>query len=62
MAKQYMALKTVGRFKSGDIVGSLTEAQITQLLVGGVIKEVEQASEPKPVVPTKITKEVKADV
>jgi len=40
MAKQYKALKPVGRFQEGDIVGGLADAQIKELLAKGVIEEV----------------------
>lgn len=40
MAKQYKALKPVGRFQQGDIVGGLADAQIKELLAKGVIEEV----------------------
>lgn len=51
MAKQYKALQPVGRFKKGDVVGGLDDAQIKKLLADGVIQEV---PEPK-AVPTKKT-------
>jgi hypothetical protein len=59
--KTYKALKPVGRFRSGDIVGGLTTAQIQDLLQRGVIEEVKEASETKPATTIKATKEVKAD-
>ncbi|WP_434087782.1 hypothetical protein [Acinetobacter tibetensis] len=59
--KTYKALKPVGRFRSGDIVGGLTTVQIQDLLQRGVIEEVKEASESKLVVQTKTVKEVKAD-
>ena len=40
MAKQYKALKPVGRFKKGDVIGGLSDAQIKKLLADGVIQEV----------------------
>ncbi|MFH7767731.1 hypothetical protein [Acinetobacter sp. BSP-28] len=61
MAKQYKARQPVGRFRSGDIVGGLTTAQIQDLLQRGVIEEVEGASEPKPAVQPKTQKEAKVD-
>ena len=59
--KIYKALKPVGRFRTGDIVGGLTAAQIQDLLQRGVIEEVKEAPETKPAVQTKTAKEVKAD-
>lgn len=55
MIQQYKALKDVGRWKKGQMIGILPTAQINQLLADGVIEVVEQT---KP----KTTKEVKADV
>ena len=40
MAKQYKALQPVGRFKQGDLVAGLNDAQIKKLLADGVIQEV----------------------
>ena len=40
MAKQYKATQPVGRFKKGDVVGGLDDAQIKKLLADGVIQEV----------------------
>lgn len=40
MAKQYKATQPVGRFKKGDMVGGLDDAQIKKLLADGVIQEV----------------------
>lgn len=40
MTKQYKALKPVGRFKEGDLVGGLNDVQIKQLIADGVIQEV----------------------
>jgi len=60
-AKQYVAQQPLGRFKKGDFVGGLTDAEIRQQLDAGTIKEVEKPSEePKPAA-AKTTKEVKAD-
>ena len=59
--KQYKARQPVGRFRTGDIVGGLTAAQIQDLLQRGVIEEVKEASESKPAVQTKTTKEAKVD-
>ena len=55
MSKQYKALKPVGRFKEGDTVGGLSDAQIKKLIADNIIEEV------KPSAPTKSTKEVKTD-
>ena len=43
MKKQYKALQPVGRFKKGDVVGGLDDAQIKKLLADGVIQEVSEA-------------------
>jgi len=51
MAKQYKALKPVGRFKEGDLVGGLNDAQIKQLIADGTIQEVPE--EAKASVPVK---------
>lgn len=59
--KQYKALQPVGRFRTGDIVGGLTAAQIQDLLQRGVIEEVKEASETKPAVQNKSAKEAKVD-
>lgn len=40
MTKQYKALKPVGRFKEGDLVGGINDAQIKQLIADGTIQEV----------------------
>lgn len=40
MAKQYKATQPVGRFKKGDVVGGLSDAQIKKLLTDGTIQEV----------------------
>lgn len=40
MAKQYRATQPVGRFKKGDMVGGLSDAQVKKLLTDGVIQEV----------------------
>lgn len=61
MAKQYKARQPVGRFRSGDIVGGLTIAQIQDLLQRGVIEEVKEPSETKLAVQTKTQKEAKVD-
>lgn len=62
MVKQYKARQEVGRFRSGDIVGGLSDAQIQDLLQRGVIEVVEETAKTKPVAPAKTEKEVKADV
>lgn len=62
-AKQYVARQPLGRFKKGDFVGGLTDAEIRQQLDAGTIKEVEiekPSEESKPAA-AKTTKEVKAD-
>ena len=41
MQKQYKARQEVGRFRSGDIVGGLSDSQIQDLLQRGVIEVVE---------------------
>lgn len=41
--KQYKALKPIGRFKVGDFVGGLTEAEIKQHLAAGNIEVVKPA-------------------
>lgn len=50
MAKQYKATQPVGRFKKGDVVGGLSDAQIKKLLADGTIQE---APEVKAAVPAK---------
>lgn len=50
MAKQYKALKPVGRFKKGDVIGGLSDTQIKKLLADGVIQEVPEV---KAAAPTK---------
>ena len=62
MQKQYKARQEVGRFRSGDIVGGLSDSQIQDLLQRGVIEVVEETAKTKSVVPVKTEKEVKADV
>lgn len=62
MQKQYKARQEVGRFRSGDIVGGLSDSQIQDLLQRGVIEVVEGTTKTKPAVPAKTEKEVKADV
>ena len=62
MQKQYKARQEVGRFRSGDIVGGLSDSQIQDLLQRGVIEVVEGTAKTKPAVPAKTEKEVKADV
>lgn len=63
MQKQYKARQPVGRFRSGDIVGGLSDAQIQDLLQRGVIDvvEVEAPAKTKPAVLTKTEKEVKTN-
>ncbi|WP_180182808.1 hypothetical protein [Acinetobacter sp. YH01020] len=55
MAKQYIARQSVGRFSAGDIVGGLTEKQISKLLADKIIEEVKSSA------PNKPAKEVKTD-
>lgn len=38
--KQYKALKPVGRWQKGDVVGGLTEDQIKKLVAERVIEEI----------------------
>lgn len=58
MTKTYKALTDVGRWKKGDIVGDLPEAQIKKLVAERIIEEVQDAEAPKSIK----SKEVKADV
>ena len=44
MQKQYKARQEVGRFRSGDIVGGLSDSQIQDLLQRGVIEVVEETA------------------
>ncbi|ENV69781.1 hypothetical protein [Acinetobacter towneri] len=44
MAKQYKALKPVGRFQVGDLVGGLSDEQIKKLIADCVIQEVKTAA------------------
>ena len=46
---QYKALKPIGRFKTGDFVGGLSEAEIKQHLAAGNIVEVKPTATTKPV-------------
>ena len=55
MINQHKALQPVGRFKVGETVGGLSDAQIKQLLADKIIEAV------KPSAPTKLTNEVKKD-
>lgn len=43
MSKQYKALKPVGRWEIGQIIGDLPELQINQLLKDNFIEEVQIA-------------------
>lgn len=52
MAKQYKATQPVGRFKKGDVVGGLSDAQIKKLVTDGTIQEVPEV---KTAVPAKKT-------
>ena len=47
MAKQYQALKPVGRWKEGEIVGDLPQQKIDQLVADGVIKAIKPEAKPK---------------
>ena len=50
MAKQYKALKPIGRFNKGDFIGGLTEAEIQKHKQLGNIEEVKvQVVKPKEV-------------
>ena len=44
MAKQYKALKPVGRFQVGELIGGLNKGQIEKLVADGVIQEVKAAA------------------
>ena len=59
MQKQYKARQSVGRFRTGDIVGGLNDAQVQDLLQRGVIELAEPASKQKPAPAKK--EEVKTD-
>jgi len=48
MVKQYKATQPVGRFKKGDVVGGLGDAQIKKLLADGVIQEVPETKAAAP--------------
>jgi len=48
MVKQYKATQPVGRFKKGDVVGGLGDAQIKKLVANGVIQEVPEAKAAAP--------------
>lgn len=47
MAKQYEALKLVGRWSVGQIIGDLPQPMITELLADGVIKLHKPEAKPK---------------
>ncbi len=55
MSKQYKALKPLGRWVKGEIVGDLPELQIKQLLKDKIIEEVK-------VVATKQVKQTKQNI
>lgn len=38
--KQYKALKAVGRWQKGDVIGGLDDAQIKKLVADRVIEEI----------------------
>jgi len=61
MTKQYIARQSVGRFRSGDIVGGLNDSQISDLEQKGIIEEVKETPETKPTASTKTIKEAKVD-
>ena len=44
MAKQYKALKPVGRFQVDELVGGLNKGQVEKLIADGVIQEVKAAA------------------
>lgn len=44
MAKQYKALKPVGRWAKGDIVGGLTDEQIKKLTADKAIEEIKSTA------------------
>ena len=44
MDKQYKALKPVGRFEKGEIVGGLSDEQIKKLVADKVIEEVKSSA------------------
>lgn len=44
MDKQYKALKHVGRFEKGDMVGGLSDEQIKKLVADKVIEEVKTSA------------------
>ena len=48
MAKQYKATQPVGRFKKGDVVGGLSDAQIKKLAAEGLIQEVPEVKAAAP--------------
>ncbi len=47
MAKQYEALKPVGRWSEGQIIGDLPQSTIEKLLADGVIKLHKPEAKPK---------------
>lgn len=47
MDKQYRALKPIGRWAIGEIIGALPKLQIIQLLNEGAIEEVKEIENPK---------------
>jgi hypothetical protein len=44
---QYIAVKPVGRWSEGQIIGELPESTITELLKNGAIKAVTTTAKPK---------------
>ena len=47
MVKQYKALKPVGRWQQGDVVGELTEDQVKKLVAERVIEEIKAQAKPQ---------------
>lgn len=45
--KQYKALKPVGRWQEGDVVGDLAEDQIKKLVADRVIEEIKAQAKPQ---------------
>ena len=61
MINQHKALQPVGRFKVGETVGGLSDAQIKHLLADKIIEEVKITEEVKSSAQKKKKKEVKKD-
>lgn len=45
--KQYKALKAVGRWQKGDVIGGLDDAQIKKLVADRVIEEIKAQTKPR---------------